>query len=217
MARIDDYQQALELGRNALRQADPDLLARRSGSEIRRGKDGRTLFHIPFLNDEAFLAWPDLLFVPGSSGKEPPLQHQIVLLHYLIGTWRSEGATVSGEWISFQDLPDGRFYLDAFQRRAKIPLVQAFGERPEMLAELAGAAFGATPLSQGDVAVQVRVLPLVPVGLVLWRGDEEFPPEGNILFDRNIGGIFTAEDIAWLAGMVVYPLVGMARNKAQRA
>lgn len=213
MARIDDYQQALELGRKELGQADPDLLARRSGSEIRREKDGRTLFHIPFLKEEAFLTWPDLLFVPGSSGKEPPLQQQIVLLHYLIGTWRSEGAPVSGEWISFQDLPDGRFYLDAFQRRAKMPLVQAFGERPEMLPELAGAAFDATPLSQGDVAVQVRVLPLVPVGLVLWRGDEEFPPEGNILFDRNIGGIFSAEDIAWLAGMVVYPLVGMARQK----
>lgn len=217
MPRIDDYQQALELGRNALKQGSPDLLARRSGTEIRRDEEGKTSFLIPFLNDEVFLTWPDLLFLRGRSGKEPAIQQQIILLHYLMGTWQSHGAPVTGEWIAFQDLPDGRFYLDAFQRRAKIPLVQAFGERPEMLLDLAGTAFGATPLAQGDFAVQVKVLPLVPLALVLWKGDEEFPPDGNILFDRNIAGIFSAEDIAWLSGMVVYPLAGMAKSKAQSA
>jgi hypothetical protein len=213
MPRIDDYQQALELGRTALMQADPDLLARRSGSEIRRAEKDKSLLILPFLKDEVCLTWPDLLFVPGRSGKEPPIQQQILLLHYLMGAWQSNGAPVTGEWISFQEVPDGRFYLDAFQRRAKIPLVQAFGENPESLLKLAGAVFGATPLAQGDFAVQVRVLPLVPMALVLWKGDEEFPPDGNILFDRNIAGVFSAEDIAWIAGMVVYPLAGMARQK----
>ncbi|MEW6668984.1 MAG: DUF3786 domain-containing protein [Thermodesulfobacteriota bacterium] len=213
MPRIDDYQQALELGRNALKQGSPDILARCSGSEIRKDEGGRTLILVSFLKDEVSLAWPECLFLPGASDKEPPIQQEIILLHYLKGTWQSHGAPVTGEWIAFQDLPDGRFYLDAFQRRAKIPLVQAFGDRPEMLLKLAGAAFGATPLAQGDSAVQVKVLPLVPMALVLWKGDEEFPPEGNILFDRNIARIFSAEDVAWLSGMVVYPLVGMAKEK----
>jgi hypothetical protein len=217
MPRIDDYQQALELGRNALKPGNPDMLARCSGSEIRRDQAGKTLFLIPFLKEEVSLTWPDWLFLPGRSGKEPPIQQQIILFHYLMGAWRSNGAPVKGEWIAFQDLPDGRFYLDAFQRRAKIPLVQAFGRKPEMLQELAGIAFGASPLAQGDFAVQVKVLPLVPMALVLWKGDEEFPPEGNILFDRNIAGIFSAEDIAWLSGMVVYPLVGMAKSREPRA
>jgi hypothetical protein len=213
MPRIDDYQQALELGRTALRQADPDLLARLSGSEIRREEEGKALLLIPFLNDQVSLTWPELVFLPNRSGKGLPIQQEIILLHYLMGAWQSKGAPVTGEWIAFQDLPEGRFYLDAFQRRAKIPLVQAFGERPERLPELAARAFGAIPLAQGDFAVRIPLLPLVPVALVLWRGDEEFPPEGNILFDRNIAALFSAEDIAWISGMVVYPLAGMARQK----
>ncbi|MBW1912080.1 MAG: DUF3786 domain-containing protein, partial [Deltaproteobacteria bacterium] len=55
-------------------------------------------------------------------------------------------------------------------------------------------------------------LPLAPLALVLWKGDDEFPPEGNILFDKNISKILSAEDMAWLAGMAVYPLIGMAHS-----
>jgi hypothetical protein len=73
--------------------------------------------------------------------------------------------------------------------------------------------YGAVPFNQGDVSVLVRALPLVPIALILWRGDEEFPPEGNILFDRSIIGLFSAEDIAWLSGMVVYPMIGRAKAK----
>jgi hypothetical protein len=51
------------------------------------------------------------------------------------------------------------------------------------------------------------------VALIIWKGDEEFPPEGNILFDRNILKMLSAEDIAWLSGMIVYPLMGMAKGK----
>jgi hypothetical protein len=110
-------------------------------------------------------------------------------------------------------VPDGKFYLDAFHRRAKVPLIQAFGSQPERLLTLAGKAYGAVPLNQGDVSVKVQALPAIAVALILWQGDEEFPPDGNILFDRSIINILSAEDIAWLAGMIVYPLAGMAGKK----
>jgi hypothetical protein len=89
-------------------------------------------------------------------------------------------------------------------------MVQGFGHRPELLAKLATEAYGARPLNEGDVSVEVQALPMVPVALILWKGDDEFPPEGTILFDRSVSGILSAEDIAWLAGMIIYPLMGMA-------
>ena len=104
------------------------------------------------------------------------------------------------------------FYLDSFLKRAKDPLLAAFGPRPDRLVELAQEAYGAGPFDSGDHSVVVRALPFVPTALILWEGDDEFPPEGNILFDRNISKFFSAEDIAWLAGMVVYPLVGKAKT-----
>jgi hypothetical protein len=142
-----------------------------------------------------------------------PIQQQVLILHYLLGACSSGGAPVTGEWIAFQEIPDGRFYLDAFVKRAKSPLVQAFGNAPERLLDLGTLIFDATVFEHGDVSVLVEAFPLVPIVLILWKGDEEFPPEGNLLFDRNISKILSAEDIAWLAGMVVYPLVGQARGK----
>ena len=91
-------------------------------------------------------------------------------------------------------------------------MLLSFGERPELLVKLAGEAYGATPLDQGDVSVLISPLPLVRLALIIWRGDDEFPPDGNILFDRNILKLLSAEDMAWLSGMVVYPLMGMARK-----
>jgi hypothetical protein len=47
----------------------------------------------------------------------------------------------------------------------------------------------------------------VSLGLVLWKGDEEFPPEGNILFDSSITGYLPVEDIVILAETVVWKLI----------
>lgn len=212
MPRIDDYKQALELGRKDLADKDLDLLASYSGAVVERNKKGNSILFLNFLNRDIMLSWPELDFAYKGSDEKLPIQQQILLLHYVRGAWSSSGAAITGEWISFQEVPDGKFYLDAFHRRAKNPMVQAFGHRPELLLKLAGEAFGAEPLDQGDVSVLVKALPLVPVALLIWKGDEEFPPEGNILFDRNILKMLSAEDIAWLSGMVVYPLMGMARG-----
>lgn len=211
MARIDDYTQAFELGRKKLSDKDPDLLAQYSGSAIEGDEAGKPQLILDFLNRPVVISWPDMDFRYRKTAEDLPVQQKVLLVHYLSGAWASKGAPLTGEWIAYQEVPDGRFYLDAFLKRAKNPLLQGFGERPERLEELAAQAFGAESSDHGDVSVLIRVLPLVPMVLLLWKGDEEFPPEGNILFDRNIPRLFSAEDIAWLAGMTVYPLVGMAK------
>ncbi|MBU2498028.1 MAG: DUF3786 domain-containing protein [Proteobacteria bacterium] len=213
MPRIDDYKQALKLGRDELANKTVDLVAVFSGARLQRDPEGKTALSLSFLNQEVQIAWPDLSFHLRDDNEPLPIQQEILLLHYLIGVCESEGGGVAGEWISFQEVPDGRFYMDAFQRRAKIPLIQTFGGNPELLLRLATEHLGAVPSDQGDYSVVVQALPLVPIALILWRGDDEFPPEGNILFDRSIMKFLSAEDIAWLAGMVIYPLIGMAKKK----
>lgn len=212
MPRIDDYKQALKLGKDELAKKNVDLLAASSGAEFRREREGRGTLILSFLNQEVEIAWPDLSFRARGADEPLPIQQEILLLHYLIGACRSEGRGAAGEWISFQEIPDGRFYMDAFERRAKIPLVRTFGGSPELLSKLATESLGAVPSDQGDYSVVVKALPMVPIALILWRGDEEFPPEGNILFDRSITSYLSAEDVAWLAGMVIYPLIGMAKK-----
>jgi hypothetical protein len=213
MPRIDDYKQARELGIKQLLDKNPDLVAKLSGAGLRRDKAGQISLSLRFQNQEITVTWPDFRFLVEKSQEELPIQQQILLLHYLHGALASSGASPVGEWISFQEVPDGRFYLDAFNKRAKFPLVQAFGAKPELMVRLAAESYGARLFDQGDFSVVMEPLPLVPVALVLWKGDDEFPPDGTLLFDKTVAKILSAEDIAWLAGMVVYPLIGKAKQK----
>jgi hypothetical protein len=214
MPRIDDYKQALNLASEQLKDKDPEALGNLSGADISAGKEGRKTLVLDALNQKVSITFPEFTFASENPGEEIPIQQQILYLHYLCGAWSSKGAKAKGEWISFQEIPDGRFYMDAFQRRARNPMVMTFGERPELLLKVAKELYSAVPFDQGDVSVVVQALPLVPIALILWKGDEEFPPEGNVLFDRSIIGILSAEDIAWLSGMVVYPMIGRAKQRS---
>ena len=59
----------------------------------------------------------------------------------------------------------------------------------------------------GDASITLRPLPRLPLTVVLWKGDDEFTPEGSILFDGSVGSYLPTEDIAMLSGMVVYRLI----------
>jgi hypothetical protein len=209
MAKIDDYKKAVELAKVDLEEKNPKRIADLSGAAFESNPEGNVSLCLDFLARGVTVTWPGLMISFKNSGEELPIQEQILLLHYLQG---ARGATPTGEWIAYQEVPDGKFYLDAFVRRAKNPMVQVFGNQPELLVKLATERYGAKPIDQGDLSVRVQALPLVPMALILWRGDDEFAPEGTILFDRNVSEILSAEDIAWLAGMIIYPLIGMAKG-----
>jgi hypothetical protein len=209
MARIDDYRAAVKLGKKALADKNPKRIADQSGAIFEPDSEGNALLTLDFLNRKIAITWPECDISFAESGDEVQIQQQVLLLHYLIG---AKGVAIHGEWIAYQEVPDGKFYLDAFLRRAKNPMVQSFGTQPELLVELATKVYGAQPFDKGDLSVVVQALPGVPVALILWKGDDEFPPEGTVLFDRSISDILSAEDIAWLAGMIIYPLMGMAKK-----
>jgi hypothetical protein len=89
-------------------------------------------------------------------------------------------------------------------------LTKFFGEAPEALLSVAKEVDG-EPLNVGDVGVKIQVFPSVPLALVLWRGDAEFPAEGSILFDATVSEYLPVEDIVILAETVVWKLIKAKR------
>ena len=206
MARIDDYAKALEIAKEELSSQNPLHFCRLSGALFIEKKDEPTIIRLTFLNRIITISWPDLLFYQDSN-QEIPIKEKILILHYLNG---SNKENPTGELIAYQDIPSGRFYLDAFNRRIKYPLIKTFGDQPDKLSLLAKELFGATTSSIGDISVPIQALPKIPVTFVIWKGDEEFSSDGAILFDSSIKNILSAEDVSELTSMIVYPLIAKA-------
>ena len=137
------------------------------------------------------------------SGEAAPITERIFILHYLE---TASGAPLSGKWITFAEVPGGDLYLPVFRARSIDRLVRAFTGREEVLIE-SSDALGGVEMDYGDVSVQLRALPHVPVALTLWRGDDEFSPSGNLLFDATVTEYLPMEDIVVLAEMVISRLL----------
>lgn len=204
MPRIDDYQNARKLAIEKLATDSFDKILKRTGFET--VADGE--FRVPFLNRVYRVVFPGLEFKDETDGqKEVPIQEQILILHYM----RAPAIPVlTGNWISYREIPGASFYHSAFIRRAVDPLKKVFGEH---IAGFLAAAetLGCRIIDSGDAGCEFRPFPHVPLRLILWAGDDEFPAEANIVFDENIKDILSPEDIAWLAGMVVYRLISLSR------
>ena len=208
MPRIDDYKNTLEIAKEEFRKKDPQNIAFNSGAEYRPNPSGG-IIELLVLSRQIAITWPEGEMTAPPGTKVLSLQEQGLTMHYLI---QAKGAPLTETWITFREIPSGEFYYSAFVQRAKEPLVKTFGDRPDLLVEL-GLKMGGTKGEEGDASLYFKVFPRIPVCLVLWAGDDEFPPDGNLLFDASISKYLSAEDIAVLSGMVVYPLIGMAYKK----
>ena len=204
MARVDDFQQArdltaAELGREPLM----DIVTR---SGLTSAGDGG--LEVCFLGKLYHLDYPEFQFtVPNEPDAVVPLQEQVLILHYLKGS----RPVLADQWIAYREIPGASFYFGPFVKRAVDPLKKVFGENAAGLAAVA-AELGAERLDTGNAAFKFVPLPYAPVQIILWEGDEEFPAEANILFDRTIGDYLSPEDAAWLAGFVVYRMMALARR-----
>ncbi len=207
MPKIDDYLNARDIAREKLRTKNLREVCLNAGATCAAAEKGEIIL-LDFLNREVAVTWPEGEVSYRDGADEPTLQEQILILHYLANV--SEQG-LSGTLITFREIPSGEFYYEPFCKRAQMPLVRAFGAAPERLLSASGKMRG-TAADMGDCSMTFLIFPKVPITLVLWRGDEEFAPEGNILFDASISRIFNAEDVAFLSGAVIYRLIALAKN-----
>jgi hypothetical protein len=207
MPRIDDYKAAIALAVAELQQINPKRLEARTGAHyfVEDNRDGLV---VPYFGQPRRIAWPEVSLTAVTGQGEISLPEQILILHYLL---HASGEPLSGRTIDFRQVPEGGFYWSAFVSRAKKPLLETFGHDLELYLKVA-VTLGGQPQPLGDASAAFLAFPRVPITHVLWGGDEEFPPEANILFDENISQYFPTEDIAALSGASVYRLMGAARQ-----
>lgn len=206
MPKTDDYLNARGIARATLRVKKPEDIAAYAGGRLDVVAGEKNIV-INLLNRQVGISWPEGIVRYHEDEGEPSLQEQVSILHYLA---QATAAAPTGRMITFREIPSGDFYYEPFRKRAQLPLVNTFGPAPEGLLA-AGEKLGGTKEDMGDVSVTFPLFPKVPITLVLWRGDEEFAPEGNILYDASVGEFFNAEEIAFLTGNIIYKLMALTR------
>jgi hypothetical protein len=198
----DKLTPVLAEARATLRQVKPSKLVLRSGCE----QDAEGTFRLDFFWHAYTISGDDFTVRRADTGAEPPSFIQSLILTYLA---TADGATPSSRWIGFRELPDGMFYVQAFQgysgRRLARELaggIEAFRRAAERL--------GGLPLEMGNAGYAFTVLPRVHLALVYWQGDEEFPSQARVLFEDSASHYLPTDGLAILGSQLVGKLLKAA-------
>lgn len=203
------YQESIALARKTLAVMDPEPISIRTGGRWEENAQGEGLLHLTFWAGECAIRFPEVEIEVITGPKALKSTEQIVILHYLI---HARGVPITGNWITFRQIPSGMFYYEPFVKRCIKPFTAFFGRHPEILREFSRGLPALSSVGPGDISLALRPLPNIPMAFVLWQGDDEFPAEGNILFDETIASFLPPEDIVALTSILTYGLLGRGRN-----
>lgn len=130
----------------------------------------------------------------------------ILLLHYLIKKLTlGELPGRSGEWISFNELEGGEGYYPTFKKRTIDQVLRKYGSRPEALLTTQ-RSIKVMKAGQGDVSIEIHPFDEITILIKMSKADEEFGPDANILFDKNISQIFCMEDAVVITELLIHKL-----------
>ncbi len=193
--------------RSTLRVQDPGLVAARSGISYLTFGPGRGELHVPLWEEVCILPFPNLT---GYNSRDIPLSNfqQALLLYHLV---TADGTPLTGAWVSFADLPDGRMYNAAFQGYSGNEIVKAFGFNLDGFKSACSKLRG-KPIEIGSASFLFYALPRVPLMTTYWLGDEDFPSSCRILFDKSACHYLPIDACAllgsMLAGKLTHPKSG---------
>ncbi len=174
--------------------------------------DSQTIIILEYLNQSYQIVCPDIDISLIDSEQAVPTRDKILILHYFT---QAKGTPITNKITTFRELPEGANYFPTFSKRAIKPLLDHFGREPERLID-AAEKLGGHKVDYGDAAVTINAFSYVPITLVLWRGDEEFNPEGSILFDSTISDYLPTEDINILCETISWKLVKYLKKTRNR-
>lgn len=163
-------------------------------------------FSLTFLGERFTLTHPEFAV----EGPRPVTNaERILFLRYLL---EGRAAPAGGRWLTYREVPWGEVYLRQFDGRCVKRFAFTYGGRPELLGRVM-ARLPAVRLDRGDAGYEVELMPGLNMQFVLWQGDEEFPPSGQILFSDSFLLAFTAEDMAVIGDIVLGRMKALAAEE----
>ena len=147
-------------------------------------------FTLTLLGRKFAIAHPDYAIRALDDGPIPPLPTQTFLLRYLL---EGKDTPWGGQWKTFREMPWGEMYIKPYTGRVLTRAAYTFSFK---LAAFAAACekMGAVKLPHGDAGYQFQLLPGYHIQILIWQGDDEFPPNAQVIYSDNFAEGFAAED-----------------------
>ncbi|MBN2550083.1 MAG: DUF3786 domain-containing protein [Anaerolineales bacterium] len=206
---LDRFAQRITELRQALQSRSLDRLILDTGATFISTNANQGEFHLPLWSRPVRITYPAFIAYP-IAGEEPlPSFLQAMLLYYFN---TADGTPPSEQWISFADLPDGRFYNQAFQSYTGAELVRRFKDNPAAF-EQAALRLGGIRGALGDASFVFQALPRVALLVVIWQGDEDFPCSFQVLFDNTASHYLPTDGYAILGSTITHRLIADQPNK----
>ena len=98
-----------------------------------------------------------------------------------------------GEWKTFREMPWGEMYIKPYTGRVLTRAAFTFGTRVAAF-RTAAEKMGGLPLPNGDAGYQFDLIGGYRMRILVWEGDDEFPPNAQVLYSDNFAEGFAAED-----------------------
>jgi hypothetical protein len=153
----------------ALNRANPAEVALRTGVPYVQGK-----YLLPFLNRQL---WVDpiqrQILGREQSPEEPEFQLCLTALLFLLNV---DARQLPSRQVSPREYKGGVVFFRGPHALPTARLEESLGSRPKLFLNI-GLKLGGTEVAQGDAAVALQPYPNLNVEVILWLGDEEFPPQ----------------------------------------
>ena len=147
-------------------------------------------FTVKLLGRNFAIAHPDYAIRALDGGPVPPLPTQTFLLRYLL---ESRDVAWQGQWKTFREMPWGEMYIKPYTGRVLTRAAFTFGTRVAAF-RAAAEKMGAVPVAHGDAGYLFDLIGGYQMQIMVWEGDEEFPPNAQVLYSDNFETGFAPED-----------------------
>ena len=168
------------------RTLEPETVAQRLRDVKWDGKE----FFVTLLGREFAIAHPDYAIRVTDGGKLPLLPTQTFLLRYLL---ESRDVSWAGQWKTFREMPWGEMYIKPYTGRVLTRAAFTFGTRVAAF-KAAAEKMGAESVKHGDAGYRFDLIGGYQMQILVWEGDDEFPPNAQVLYSDNFADGFAAED-----------------------
>ena len=149
-----------------------------------------TAFTVKLLGRAFVIAHPVYAITATDGGPLPPLPTQTFLLRYLL---EGKDTPWNGAWKTFREMPWGELYIKPYTGRVLTRAAFTFGTRLDAF-RAAAEKMGAEAVNHGDAGYQFELVPGYQMQILAWAGDEEFPPNAQVLYSDNFAEGFAPED-----------------------